>query len=79
MVRTQIYLTEYQREKLAVIAKSSGKKQSEIIREAIERFIGESGSSHRESVIHEAAGIWKNRDDLPDFKSIRAEWDREQP
>ncbi len=76
MVRTQIYLTEDQREELAIIAKSSGKKQSELIREAIERFIGESGSSHRDLVLREAAGIWKERNDLPDFKSIRAEWDR---
>lgn len=79
MVRTQIYLTEDQREELSVIAKSSGKKQSVIIREAIERFVSESGSSHRESVIREAAGIWKNSDDLPDFRSVRSEWDREQP
>jgi hypothetical protein len=76
MVRTQIYLTEHQREELATIAKSSGKKQSEIIREAIDRLINQSGSSHRESAIREAAGIWKERKDLPDFKSIRAEWDR---
>ncbi len=76
MVRTQIYLTEDQREELAIIAKSSGKKQSELIREAIDRFIGESGSSHRDLVLREAAGIWKERNDLPDFKSIRAEWDR---
>lgn len=76
MVRTQIYLTENQREELATIAKSSGKKQSELIREAIDRLISQSGSSHRELVLSEAAGIWKNRTDLPDFKSIRAEWDR---
>lgn len=76
MVRTQIYLTENQREELATIAKSSGKKQSELIREAIDRLISQSGSSHRELVLREAAGIWKNRTDLPDFKSIRAEWDR---
>ena len=76
MVRTQIYLTEHQREELTNIANSSGKKQSEIIREAIDRLINQSGSSHREAVLRETAGIWKNRKDLPDFRSIRAELDR---
>lgn len=76
MVRTQIYLTEHQRDELATMAKSAGKKQSELIREAIDRFIKHAGSSHRELVLRKAAGIWKDRTDLPDFKSIRAEWDR---
>ena len=31
MVRTQIYLTERQRDKLSAIAKTAGKKQSELI------------------------------------------------
>jgi metal-responsive CopG/Arc/MetJ family transcriptional regulator len=77
MVRTQIYLTEHQREELANIAKSAGKKQSELIRDAIDRLINQSCSNHRELVLREAAGIWKDRTDLPDFKSIRAEWDRD--
>ena len=76
MIRTQIYLTEYQRNKLATIAKSFGKKQSELIREAIDRLIDQTGKNHREMVLREVAGIWKDRTDLPDFKSIRAEWDR---
>jgi Arc/MetJ-type ribon-helix-helix transcriptional regulator len=76
MVRTQIYLTEHQRDELATMAKSAGKKQSELIREAIDRLIKHAGSSHRELVLRKAAGIWKDRTDLPDFKSIRAEWDR---
>ncbi|MEW6520324.1 MAG: CopG family transcriptional regulator [Thermodesulfobacteriota bacterium] len=77
MIRTQIYLTEHQRDELAAIAKSYGKKQSELIREAIDRLIEQAGKSHRELVLHEAAGIWKDRDDLPDFMSIRSEWDRD--
>ena len=76
MVRTQIYLTERQREELAAIAKTAGKKQSELIREAVDRLIDQTGSSRRETVLREAAGIWKNRKDLPDFKATRAEWDR---
>jgi len=39
MVRTQIYLTERQRDELAGIAMTAGKKQSEVIREAVDRFI----------------------------------------
>ena len=76
MIRTQIYLTERQRNELATIAKTFGKKQSELIREAIDRLIDQTGKKHRELVLREAAGIWKDRTDLPDFKSIRAEWDR---
>ena len=76
MVRTQIYLTERQRDELAAIAKIAGKKQSELIREAIDRLIDQAGHSRRETVLSEAAGIWKDRADLPDFKAMRAEWDR---
>ncbi len=76
MVRTQIYLTEHQRNELAAIAKTAGKKQSQLIREAIDRLIEQAGRSRREAALREAAGIWKDRTDLPDFKAMRAEWDR---
>jgi hypothetical protein len=76
MVRTQIYLTERQRDELAAIAKTAGKKQSELIREAVDRLINQLGRSRREVVLSEAAGIWKDRTDLPGFKEVRAEWDR---
>jgi len=39
MVRTQIYLTAHQRAELEAISKTSGKKQSELIREAGDRLI----------------------------------------
>lgn len=76
MVRSQIYLTEQQRDKLAAMAKAAGKKQSELIREAIDRLIDQVGSSRREQVLRNAAGIWKDRVDIPDFNTIRAGWDR---
>ncbi len=76
MVRTQIYLTERQRDELAAIAKIAGKKQSELIREAVDHLIDQAGRSRREAVLCEAAGIWKDRTDLPDFKATRIEWDR---
>jgi Arc/MetJ-type ribon-helix-helix transcriptional regulator len=78
MVRTQIYLTKGQRDGLKAIAKSAGKKQSELIREAIDRLIDEASRDRKETVLREAAGIWKHRKDLPDFRTMRAEWDRNQ-
>lgn len=76
MLRTQIYLTEKQRTQLAGIAKKTGKKQSELIREAIDRLVDETDQSRRDLVLREAAGIWKDRADLPDFNVLRSEWDR---
>ena len=76
MVRTQIYLTERQRDELVAIARTTGKKQSELIREAVDHLIDQAGHGRREAVLREAAGIWKDRTDLPDFKATRAEWDR---
>ncbi len=77
MVRTQVYLTERQRAELAAISEISGKKQSELIREAVDRLIEEKSRGRREAVLREAAGIWKDRNDLPDFRALRDEWDRE--
>jgi metal-responsive CopG/Arc/MetJ family transcriptional regulator len=76
MVRTQIYLTERQRDELAAIAKAKGKKQSELIREAVDHLIDQASRSRRDAVLREASGIWKDRTDLPDFDATRAEWDR---
>lgn len=76
MVRTQIYLTEEERDGLGVIAKSTGKKQSELIREAVDRFLGQSKGPRREAILNEAAGMWKDRSDLPDFRAARRSWDR---
>ena len=76
MIRTQIYLTEQQRDELTAIAKVVDKRQSELIREAVDRLIDQAGRSRREAVLREAAGIWRDRKDLPDFRAMRAEWDR---
>lgn len=75
-VRKQIYLTEKQRNELAAISQLQGKRQSELIREALEHFITRSTSRRRQEALRAAAGIWKNREDIPDFDAVRAEWDR---
>ena len=76
MVRTQIYLTEQERDALRALAAKSGKKQSELIREAIDNLIARSNEKYRKSILDQVAGMWKYRDDLPDFAALRSEWDR---
>jgi hypothetical protein len=76
MVRTQIYLTNAERKRLAAVARSTGKKQSELIREAVDRFLDLNEGSYRTAVIDDVAGIWRDRVDLPDFAVARRSWDR---
>ena len=76
MVRTQIYLTEEEKDGLDAVAKSTDKKQSEIIREAVDRFLDLTRGNRRKAILHEAAGMWRNRSDLPDFAATRRSWDR---
>ena len=76
MVRTQIYLTERQRKKLTIMAETMGKKQSELIREAIDLLINQLDNRQREATLKKVAGIWKDRRDLPDYETLRGDWDR---
>ena len=76
-MRTQIYLTEQQRDELAAIARIGGKRQSALIREAIADFIEQTGRQRREAILRETAGIWRHRSDLPNYEAMRADWDRD--
>ena len=77
MIRTQIYLTEAEKKALNDLSATSGKKQSEIIREAIDELLARSSRARREAVLDRAAGIWKDRNDLPDYEELRKSWDRD--
>ncbi len=76
MIRTQIYLTEQEMDALRALSAESGKKQSELIREAIDSLIAKSSKTQCQDVLDRTAGMWKNREDLPDFRELRSGWDR---
>ena len=76
MVRTQIYLTEKERDALLSLSSHNEKKLSELIREAVDDLIEKNSQQQRKSVIERAAGLWKERTDLPDFAQLRKSWDR---
>jgi len=76
MVRISIYLTEKQRTALQGLAQQTGQKQRELICRAIDDFIDRHKRRERLAMLRQAWGIWKDRDDLPDFQALRKEFDR---
>ena len=77
MLRTQIYLTERERIGLQKAAHNTGKKQSELIRDAIDQFLEQTTSAWKNTILKEAAGIWQDHTELPDFAAERKTWDRD--
>lgn len=77
MVRTQIYLTEHERDGLNAVARATGRRQSELIRDAVDRFLDTAQGQRREAILNEASGLWRTRRDLPDFAAARRSWERE--
>ena len=76
MVRTQIYLTLAEKSALGRLAARSGRKQSDLIRQAVDRFLAVQDEGRRSDVLKRVAGMWKGRRDLPDFSRVRQSWDR---
>lgn len=76
MVRTQIYLTENEREALGSISEETGRTQSDLIREAVDRFVDDFRNDHRSKWLEKGFGLWSGREDVPDVAALRREWDR---
>lgn len=76
MLRTQIYLTESEHEALDGLSRRSGKKKSQLIREAVDQYVAQTSVSNRKAILKACAGMWAHRTDLPDFEKLRKEWDR---
>jgi len=73
----QIYLGRAQREKLRKIAADKNKAISELIREAVEKYIEDNAESNL-CKLKNSAGIWNDREDIDDsveyVRSLRQNW-----
>jgi Arc/MetJ-type ribon-helix-helix transcriptional regulator len=76
MVRTQIYLTDYERRTLAQLARDRGRPRSELIREALDAWLEAARIGRRAEALERAAGMWRDGGGLPDVEALRAEWER---
>ncbi len=61
MERTQVYLSEAEREALDRRAEESGQTRSHVIREAIAAYLQEPTKSDLEQAIEASAGAWKRK------------------
>ena len=76
MIRSQIYLTENERDSLKNISSETGRSQSDLIREAVDIFIKKISKKNNNEQRQEAFGMWKEKNDIPDLKELRNEFDR---
>jgi hypothetical protein len=76
MERTQIYLTDKEKKAVRSIARRLGKTQSEVIRTAVDRFIDRESTGSKLDLLRSGRGLWRDRQDLPDFEVLRRELDR---
>ena len=77
MTRTQIYLTDKQRDSLGKRAARTGRAMSELIREALDEYLGRHADERRGEVLRAAAGLWADRGDLSELRDARATLDRD--
>lgn len=70
----QIQLSEAQQQALEALSQSRGQMQEEILHQAVEQFLEQHQTDNRLAASRAARGIWRDREDLPDFAELRDEW-----
>ena len=75
MIRTKIYLTAPEVQGVARVASTTGRKQSEVILEAIDQYLSKLGPQDRLGRLNVGEGIWSGHGGI-DLNEIRKDFDR---
>lgn len=75
MIRTQIYLTYPETKGVTQVAVLTGRKKSEVIREAIDQYLERIAPQDGIEKLRAARGIWKDRPNL-NLRDMRQDFDR---
>ena len=75
---TQVRLTEDEAYRLDELAMRLGRTSEDLVREAVADLLSRSEREDRLTRMRAARGLWADRDDLPDLRELRAEWDRDR-
>ena len=79
MIRTQVYLSREQEQALKSLAITSGTRQSELIREAVDLFLSKRNAlqSQWKKALQDMKGIWADDESMGErMDEIRQEFDR---
>ena len=88
MPALQVTLTDDNTAKLSDLARLTGKTPEMLANEAVEKFSASATQSLQDdadeaekfqrwrAALLQVAGMWADRDDLPDFDELRKSWDR---
>ena len=71
-----IELTERERNSLRYLSERTGKSESQLVHDAVERLIADVPVNDWKAAFAAAEGMWKDRDDLIDLRQLRAECGR---
>ena len=74
MIRTQIYITEEEKNGIESVAISQGISQSKFIRLAIDDLLIKSITIDKSAILDEIAGIWSNKKEIPNIRDLRTGW-----
>ncbi len=71
-----VELTPMESKALAELSGRTGKSSSTLVHEAVVEFLKTARPTNDINLLQRARGMWRERNDLPDFARLRREWDR---
>jgi hypothetical protein len=80
MTVAQITLSDSRTELLHRLAEKTGRREDELLNEVVDKAFAQLEQSEEKGDwrdnLRKLRGVWKDRDDLPDFEAMRREFDR---